>query len=231
VLAKRKKITKKEMKEDKLVTYYYKAKELATEYQGKILIGLGVVAVIVVGVILMNQNSSKNNLKANSLLAKVYPLYEGGQFKDAIEGKKLENISGLKQITDEYGSTEAGEMAKLYLANSYYYIGEFDNALKYYKDFSGSGDIFKATSYAGMAACYETKKEYKDAAEYYKKAASVTKSNTNNAEYLLKAGINYIAAKQNSDAKELFLKIKEDYKTSMAAYEVDKYIAIVGGRD
>jgi len=231
VLAKRKKITKKEMKEDKLVTYYYKAKELAKEYQGKILIGLGVVAVIVVAVILMNQNAAKNNLKANALMAKVIPLYEAGQYREAIDGKKLENISGLKQISDEYGSSEAGEMAKLYLANAYYLIGEFENALKYYKEFSGSGDVFKATSYAGIAACHEAKKENKDAADYYKKAASISKSNTNNAEYLLKAGINYIAAKQNSDAKELFIKIKEDYKTSMVAYEVDKYLAIVGGRD
>jgi tetratricopeptide (TPR) repeat protein len=231
VLAKRKKISKKEMKEDKLVTYYYKSKDMAKIYQAKILIGLGVVAVIIVAVILMGQNAAKNNEKANALLAKVYPLYEAGQFKEAIEGKKLENISGLKKITDDYGSSEAGEIAKLYLANAYYFLGEFDNALKYYKDFSGSGDVFKATSYAGIAACSETKKDYKEAAEYYKKAASVSQSNTANAEYLLKAGINYIALKQNSDAKELFLKIKEDYKTSVVAYEVDKYIAIVGGRD
>lgn len=231
MLAKRKKISKKEMKEDKLVTYYYKAKDLAKEFQAKLLIGLGVVAVIIVAIILMGQNAEKNNQKANALLSKVYPLYEAGQYKEAIEGKKLENISGLKQIADEYGSSEAGEISKLYLANAYYFVGEFDNSMKYYKDFSGSGDIFKATAYAGIAACYEAKKEYKDAAEYYQKASSVSKSNATNPEYLLKAGINYIAVNQNSEAKELFLKIKEDYKTSMVAYEVDKYLAIVGGRD
>ena len=231
MLAKSKKISKKEMKEDKLVTSYYKAKELFNQYQGKVLIGVGVLIVIIVGIVLMKQNSEKNNLKANALLAKVMPIYEANQFKEAIEGKKLESISGLKQIVDDYGSTDAGEMAKLYLANSYYYLSEFDNALKYYKDFSGAGDDFKAAAYAGIASCYETKKEYKDAADYFKKASSVSKSNAQNPEYLLKAGINFISANQNNDAKELFLKIKEDYKTSIVAYEVDKYLAIVGGKD
>lgn len=231
MLAKRKKISKKEMKEDKLVTSYYKAKELFVQYQGKVLIGLAVLVVIIVAIVLMRQNSEKNNILANAQLAKVMPLYEAGQYKDAIEGKKLENISGLKQIVDQYGSTDAGEMAKLIIANSYFYLGEFDNALKSYKDFSGTGDEFKAAAYAGIGACLETKKEYKDAADYYKKAASVSKSNSQNPEYLLKAGLAYMSLKQTSDAKELFLKIKEDYKTSVVAYEVDKYLAMVSGKD
>jgi tetratricopeptide (TPR) repeat protein len=231
VLAKSKKISKKEMKQDKLVTYYYKAIDLFSKYQGKILIGLGVLVVIIVGIILVKQNSEKNNLAATSLLAKTMPLYEAGQYTDAIEGKKLENISGLKQIVDQYGSTDAGEMAKLFLANSYFYLGDFDNALKNYKDFGGIGDEFKAAAYAGIASCLETKKEYKDAADYYKKASSVSKANAQNAEYLMKAGLAFMANNQNNEARELFLKIKEDYKTSAVAYEVDKYLAIVGGID
>ncbi len=227
MLAKSKKISKKEMKEDKLVTSFYKAKELYTEYQSKIFIGLGVLVIIVAAVILINQSSEKNNLKANALLAKVIPVYDGAQFQEAIDGRKLENITGLKEIVEEYGSTDAGEMAKLYLANAYFYLGQFDNAMKYYKDFGGSGDDFKASSYAGIAACYEAKKDNKEAADYFKKAASVSKANYQNPEFLLKAGINLIALNQNEDAKELFLKIKEDYKTSVAAYEVDKYLAIV----
>lgn len=231
MLAKRKKISKKEMKEDKLVTSYYKVKELYTQFQSKVLIAVGVVVVLIVAVVLINQNSEKNNMKANALLAKVVPLFEANQFKEAIDGKKLENITGLKQIADEYGSTSAGEMSKLYLANAYFYLGEFENALKYFKSFSGTGDEFKASAYAGIAACAETKKDNKEAADYYKKAASVSKSNYQNAEYLLKAGINLVSANQMADAKELFLKIKEDYKTSVASYEVDKYLAIVDSKE
>ena len=231
MLAKHKKISKKEMKEDKLVTSFYRAKELFYEYQGKILIGFGVLVVIVVAFILINQNNEKNNVKANALLAKVMPLYDAGQYKDAIDGKKLENIDGLKKIADEYGSSEAGEMAKLFLANSYFYTSDFDNALKYYKDFSGKGDEFKAAAYAGTASCLEAKKEYKDAADYYKKAASVAKGNFENPEYLLKAGICFMSANDNSSAKELFTRLKEDYKSSISAYEVDKYLAMIGDKE
>jgi len=231
VLAKRKKISKKEMKEDKLVTSYYKVKDLYSQFQSKVLIAVGVIVVLIVAVILIKQNNEKNDQKANALIAKVMPLYEANQYREAIDGKKLENISGLKQIVEDYGSTNSGEMAKLYLANAYYYLGEFENALKYYKSFSGTGDEFKAAAYAGIAACAETKKDTKEAADYYKKAASVSKSNYQNAEFLLKAGINLMASNQMADARDLFLKIKEDYKTSVAAYEVDKYLTLVDGKE
>jgi hypothetical protein len=40
---------------------------------------------------------------------------------------------------------------------------------------------------------------------------------------MLHAGINYMAAGKNSDAKELFDKIKKDFNSSSAFREVDKY--------
>jgi len=45
--------------------------------------------------------------------------------------------------------------------------------------------------------------------------------------YLLNAGINYLKAGDKEDAKIVFSKIKEDYSTSLAFRDVDKYLSMI----
>lgn len=224
MLEKRKRISKKQIKEDKLVTTYYKAQNFFFENQARILIGAAVVALLVVAVILFMNKRSSDNKTAAGLLAKVIPLYEAGTYKDAIEGQKNGNIVGLKKIVDDYGSTENGEAAKIFLANAYSLTGNNDAALKTYDDYSGSNPLFKAAALAGKAGCLEVKKEYEKAADLFKDAAKVSKINPANGEYLLKAGINFIKLGKKAEAKTVFEAIKKDYKNSQAFYELDRYL-------
>lgn len=224
MLSARKKITKKEIKEDKLVSTYYKFYNFFMENQAKFLIGLGVIAVIVVAFILINNKKKNDNIAAANLLSKVVPLYESGSMKEAIEGIKAQNIIGLKQIVDQYGSSEQGETAKIYLANAYNVIGNLDKALEYYEDYSGSNEILKATALAGKAGILQSKKEYEKASDLFLDAAHVTKTNPSNAEYTLKAGICLLQAGKKEEAKKLFESIKKDYKNFSPYLEIDKYI-------
>ncbi len=224
MLTAKKKISKKQIKEDKLVTSYYKFQELFVKYQAKILIGVGALAVIVVAVILYMNKLSSDNQTASSLLSKVVPLYEAGNYKDAINGQKAGNIKGLKEIVDSYGGSEPGNLAKIYLANAYSVIGSNDAAYEAYNDYSGSNELLKATALAGMAGVIESKKEYEKAADLFKDAAMVNKTNPANAEYLLKAGIAYLKAGNKEDAKTMFETIQKDYKNLASYYEIDKYL-------
>lgn len=217
------------MKQDTLVTSYYKAYNFFIENQVKILIGLGVVALIIVAVVLISNKRASDEKTASALLAKVMPVYESAQYKEAIDGIKTSNTTGLKSIVEEYGSTEAGETAKILLANALYYSGDFESALNYYTDYGGSNVMFQSTAIAGEAAYSVNKKEYEKAAELYKKAATVSPVNPANASYLLNAGINFMRAGKNDEAKAAFESIKKDYKQSAAAQEVDKYLVQVQG--
>ncbi len=224
MLEKRKRISKKEMKQDTLVTSYYKAYNFFIENQVKILIGIGVVALIVVAVVLLSNKKSNDTQTASSLLAKIMPVYDSGQFQQAIDGVKATNTIGLKEIVDNYGSTEPGETAKILLANSYLGVNNTEAALENFEDYSGSNDLFKATALAGEAAYYEFKNENQKAAELYKQAANITNVNPANADYLLRAGINFLKADKKEEAKVLLKSIKKDYRATTAAQEVDKYL-------
>ncbi|MCX7875976.1 MAG: tetratricopeptide repeat protein [Melioribacteraceae bacterium] len=224
MLSAKKKITKKEIKEDKLVTSYYKFYNFFMENQKRFLIGLGFIAVIVVAFILINNKKKNDNIAAANLLSKVVPLYESGSMKEAIEGVKTQNIIGLKQIVDQYGSSEQGETAKIYLANAYSVLGELDKALEYYEDYSGSNEILKATALAGKAGILQSKKEFEKASDIFMDAAHVSKTNPSNAEYVLKAGICLLEAGKKEEAKQIFESIKKDYKNITPYLELDKYI-------
>ena len=227
MLAKKKKITKKQMKEDKLVTTFVEAKEFFEEYQQKIFIGAAVFAVIIVGLLLYNNKVKEDNFKAANALSKVLPVFNSRAYQEAIDGRPENNISGLKTIVDEYGNTEQGENAKIYLANSYLMLGDYDNAMKYYEDYSGSVATFKATALAGLAACYEAKGDYSEAADYFSKAALVSKENPQNPNYLFRAGVNYFKNGNKKAARKFFVMIKHDYKNSDYVAKAQNYLEMI----
>lgn len=227
MLTKKKKLTRKEIKQDKLVELYYKSQNFFEENKNKILMYAGAVAVVIIAIILYSNYRSNQNEEAGTHLAKVMDLYDMGAYLEAIEGMQDKKVIGLKKIVQDYGSTENGEIAKIYLANSYAGLGKTDEALKYYEDYSGDIDIFQAAALAGQAGIKSAQGNYKEAAELYVKASRVSKTNVLNPDYLLQASINLIEAGDKDEAKDLLQTIKEQYKTSTANVQVDRYLSML----
>jgi tetratricopeptide (TPR) repeat protein len=227
MLQKKKKLSKKEIKQDKLVELYYNFEKYFEKYKNKILTYAGVVVVAAAAVYFYLNQKADENEKAGLELSRVMSFFEQGAYLEAIEGKQGSNIIGLKKIVEEYSGTENGESAKIYLADCYSYLGNYDEAFKYYKDYDGSIGYLKAASLAGQAGYYASQKNYEKAADLYLEASKISQTNSQNPDYLLHAGLNYMKNGNNDEAKVLFNKIKEDYMTSLANKEVDKYLALI----
>ena len=227
MLAKKKKITRKEIKEDKLVTSFYQVQEFYYKYQKQILVAAGLVAIIILAFVIYSNKIQQENQEASAALARIMPSYKAKNYKEAIEGKAGTNVEGLKQIVEDYGSSEEGETAKIFLAHSYYMLGQYDNALKYYEDYSGSIDLFRSTALAGAASCYEAKNNIQKAAELFRDAAFVTKTNPQNVNYLLRAGLDYHQLGKNEEAKKYFNIIKNEYYKTEIGKKIENYLAIV----
>jgi len=227
MITKKRKLSRKEIKEDKLVSFVYKAQSFYEDYKNKIFTyGAVVVVAVAVAYFYVNQQRADNE-NAGVELSRTMVLYDQGAYLQAIEGQQGTNIIGLKKIVEEYGGTENGESAKIFLANSYSFLGNYEEALKYYEDYSGSIDYFKAAAIAGRAGYYASKNEYEEAADLYLDAAGVTEINAQNSEYLLSAGINLLKAGNKEDAKKLFETIKEKYSTTLAGREIGQYLGRV----
>lgn len=225
MIGKKKKITKKELQEDKLVTTFYKSQEFIDKYKQNLIIGIGALAVIIFAIVWYSNKKAEDNLLASAQLFQIITVYEQGQYQRAIDGEPGTQLVGLKNIVENYGSTDNGELAKIYLAHSYYAIGEYENALEIYSDYSGDSKLHQATAIAGMAASYESMENYSEAAENYEKAAKLIIIDSQTADFLLNAGINYIKSGNKTNAKDVLELVKIDYKTTTAAQEVEKYLA------
>ncbi|MFA6981002.1 MAG: hypothetical protein WC209_16880 [Ignavibacteriaceae bacterium] len=227
MLAKRKKLSRKEIREDGLITFYYKLVGLYGMYKQYFLIGGVAVILIAAGSFFYMQQKSGSNERANVELSRVIPAFDAGMYLESIEGNPQSKVMGLKKIVAEYGNSENGEIAKVYLGHAYFYLGKVDEALKNYEDFDGNNELFKAAAFAGEAACYEAKNDLEKAAELYRKASSVSEENALNPQYLLFSGIDLLKVKKIAEAKEIFERIKKDFPTTTSGREVERYLAQV----
>jgi tetratricopeptide (TPR) repeat protein len=221
----RKKITHKEIKKDKLVTGYFEARNWLDndDNKKKLYIGVGVlIALVVVGFLYFNNKSAKNE-EAEVKLSSVIILYEQGKYPEAVNGDPTTNTTGLANIVNEYGSTESGETAKLYLGNCYFNMKDYDNALKQFDDYGGDNDIVKASCISGMGAVYEAKGDLKKAGEYFEKAANVNKGVVINQENLFYAIRSFTNAGDKENAKRVFSKLKEQYPKSKYINESKRF--------
>ncbi|MGA9406268.1 MAG: tetratricopeptide repeat protein [Bacteroidota bacterium] len=227
MLRAQKKISKRVIKEDTLVTMYFKSQAWYDQNKKMVSTIGGLVIALAVVVWFYSNNVRANGERATAELGKVFAFYDNGQYQIAVNGIPERNINGLQSIVDNYGSTTAGNLAKFYLADAYYNSQNYDKALEYFNDYSGGNSLIENSATAGIGACYEAKGEFKKAAEYYEKAALKNSDDPNAADNLVNAARNFGKSGDKDRAVELLKKVKKDYPTSTAARDADRYIAEV----
>lgn len=213
--------------EEKLMTFYYKAVDFFDKNKKHVYTALTILVIAVAGIILLVNKRKANNEIAAIEMGKIKDIYNANNYQQAINGDSLGVSKGLQYIVDEYGSTENGQLAKIWLANSYYALRDFDKAEKYYKDYSGGNKILEVSAAAGLAAVYEAKNNFTEAAKQFEKVASMDKENPFIDQYLFYAAKDYYKANDFANAKKLFDKIKEEYPKSKYLAESERYKSII----
>jgi TolA-binding protein len=84
--------------------------------------------------------------------------------------------------------------------------------------------MLSASRYAGIAQCYEGKKNYREAAEYFVKAGGKYPKDVAAAENLNNAARNYALAGEKEKSLDLYKRLKKDYPTSQYARDADRFI-------
>jgi TolA-binding protein len=171
------------------------------------------------------KNRADNNERAMAEIGQVRELFDQGQYQAAIDGVPERNIPGLKSIVDNYGNSKGGDLARFLLASAYYDLGKYDEALAQFEAFSPSDELLATSRYAGIAQCYEGKKNYSEAAGYFEKAGGKYPKEVTAAENLNNAARNYALAGNKEKSLELYKRLKKDYPTSQYARDADRFIA------
>jgi TolA-binding protein len=229
VLKPKKKIAKKELKQDTLLTTYVKTSGFYYDNKKYINYALTALVVIAIAVVIFMNNRRTNNEKATLELGKVIALLDANPTDPAavamaIDGRPEQGIVGLKDIVNSYGGTDAGNLAKYYLGNAFYVTGGFENALESYRDFSGDDPLLVAGAKAGEGAALEALNRYADAAKAFESAARSNPDGVSAPQHLNEAARCYDLAGEGEEAVRLLRKLKEDYPKSSFAREADRAI-------
>ena len=133
------------------------------------------------------------------------------------EGQRL----GLKTVADDYGSTEAGNLAAFYTANALYALGRNDEALRYFGEVDGGTDYLAASALAGEGAVLENQNKPAEAAAKYAAAADRYESDLFTPGYLLAAVRAYDAAGNVDAARAALDRIRDDYPLTPESAELE----------
>ena len=190
----------------------------------KIVICCGIVVALVIAGILCHMWMKQRAEKAAEALFPCEQYFQQGNYEKALNGDGQE-CAGFLAVADQYGCTKSGNLAKLYAGLSYAQLGKFEDAQKYLDDFSSKGD--EMVSPAALGALGNVKAELgqnEEAAETLLKAAKKADNNVLSPLYLIQAGEIYESLGQKDKALELYEQVKDNYRGSMLAGEIDKYI-------
>jgi tetratricopeptide (TPR) repeat protein len=219
---------RQELRQNTLVELYGRLLMFYEEYR-QLVYGLGIallaVLLAVPGYMYYQQQQSE---QANQLLGQILPAYEQGNYEQALNGSSQQ--AGLLTIADNYGGTEAGNLAAFYAANALYEQQKYDRALQYYQQFDKQQDFIGASAYAAEAAIYESRGNYEQAASRYEQAAAQYDNKLTAPRYLLEAGQAYEEAGNYAGAEQAYEKIKTQYPDAEEAQEVERYLARVRAR-
>ena len=166
------------------------------------------------------------NEKASAALAQCEALFQKDAYDKALEGDGQGCIGFLK-VADEYGSTKAGNLAKLYAGLCYAQQERWQDAAKMLESFKLKDDAMISPAALGsLGNAYANLKQLDKAVEHLKKAAKMADNNSLSPTYLIQAGELYEAEGKPEEALRLYNEVKTKYLNSMAVQqqEIDRYI-------
>ncbi|MCX7834242.1 MAG: hypothetical protein N2490_08545 [Ignavibacteria bacterium] len=209
--------------DNKLFNYYLVISDFIEKHKKYIYTALLIILAVVVVFILYTKKKSTDNEEASTELIKVRDWYLKGAYDQAIYGDSLGMSRGLLFLVDNYGSTESGQTAKIMLGNSFLALKDYDNAEKYFSDYSGRVEYLKAASHSGLGAVYEARRNYVEAAKEFEKAYNVNKELLNADEYLFYSIKNYFLAKDVEKTNKLIEEFKSEFPKSKYLGQIERY--------
>lgn len=168
-------IRKHEMKEDSFVTFAFRAQEYILKRQQSVMIGLGVLAVAILGIWYLSSSDRSAEVAADQVMAEAYGLVQ------------TNNMAGAEalylRVIDGHSGTSGAREARFYLANLYFVQLEWNKAIEQYEIYIDDHRNYAAgrTAAAWMAIgdSYQALGDHSQALTHYSKALAVE-----SAEYL-----------------------------------------------
>ena len=188
------------------------------KYKKAVIAAVAAVIVIIVGVILANNYYFEPRAnEASTELAKSQELFDQQQYDKA--------LVGFKKVAADYSSTDAGNLAQLYIGICQANLGKWQEAVDALESFSGKDDqMISPAAEGALGNAYANLNQLDKAVEHLKKAAKMADNNSLSPTFLIQAGEILESQNKKDEALKLYEEVKEKYFNSMQYQSIDKYI-------
>ena len=194
------------------------------ERHPKIIVGIAAgILILVGGYFAFNYYKGNQNALAQKEMFQAVYYFEADSLDRGLNGDG--NNLGFLDIIDEYGITDAANLAHYYVGVSYLKQGKYELARLYLSDFSSNDLLIQARAYSLLGDTFMEEKKYDDAAKYYNKAANYKPNKYFSPGYLMKEALAYEKLNQNDKARETYDKIIDEYWESSELQNARKFKA------
>ncbi|MGB7392977.1 MAG: tetratricopeptide repeat protein [Pricia sp.] len=136
---------------------------------------------------------------------------------------------GYLDIIDEYGGTQAANLAQYSAGMSYLNLQNYEEAISHLEKFDSDDAILGSMAKGGIGDAFMQLGQPEDALGYYGQAIKHSDNDFTAPKYLYKAGVTAMELGQNDKALTYFQRIKEEYSDSGEAQNIDAFVGMAEG--
>ena len=131
---------------------------------------------------------------------------------------------GLLDVADKYSGTPSANLATYYAGMSYLEIKDYKNAISHLEKFSSSDMILGPLAKGAIGDAFMQLDQAEQALDYYEKALKLNTNDFTTPRFLFKAAVAAIDLGKNDIAVTYLNRIKNEFKDSEYASQVDLYL-------
>lgn len=208
-----------------------RTEEWAVRNQKYIMIGVGAIAVVVLGY--LGYNKFVAEPKASEAMNEMFQAQQ--YFDEAVNGTAKDSLFtlalnggegkfGMLDVAKEYSGTPAANLANYYAGMAYLNLKDYKNAVKFLGEFSSDDIMLGPIAKGGIGDAFIQLNQPEDALGYYEEAAKLNTNEYTTPMYLFKAANVALKLGKTQKALDNYKKIKEEFPTSNEASNIEAFI-------
>ena len=188
------------------------------KYKKAIIIAVvAVISIVVCAILANNYYFEPRQQEASTELGKAQELFVNDEYEKA--------LPLFQKVASEYSSTDAGNLAQLYIGICQANLGKWQEAVTALESFNGQDDqMISPAAEGALGNAYANLNQLDKAVEHLKKAAQMADNMSLSPTFLIQAGQILESQGKKADALKLYEEVKTKYFNSMQYQTIDAYI-------
>lgn len=222
-----KKQVKEELEQDVLLETFSKAQSFYDKNKNTVIGSAIAVIILIAGSVGYYYYAEAQESEAQELMGQASQAYLQGNYEKALTGSDADFTVGYKQIINNYGMTDAANLARYYAAVSTFKLGNYQEALKYIENYEVPAGIMGVGPLSFHAVIHTELGNHAEAAELYVKAAEWNVNDSTTPYNYLEAANAFHDAGNAEKAQQYAQKIIAEYNNSDQVTEAERLLGML----